>query len=335
MRVKMLIATVDTDYAFLISDNLSEYHAELIEVSVCNTLESMQEVLIRRKYDVALIDSALIGSVDISMIHLPLLLWSEHEDNAATQSEHTRIKKYQRVSSIAATVLERYAQVSNNRHSQAAKNANITAVWSPAGGVGKTTVALAYAASRASEDKDVFYLNLESFSSTPGYFRQSGKSISRIFEMLESPTGDVKMLVQGICCFESGITYLCNPDNYDDISILSNENIKELVAACAGLADELVIDLSCSCDDRSRQVFELSDKIFIVTAQEASAKTKLDQFISQNNVFESIKEKTTLVANKGAIVNTPPVKALISLPYVQSQEEKQVYKTLSGKSFGA
>jgi len=314
---------------------MSEHHADMIEVSVCNTLESTQEALTRRKYDVALIDSVLFGNVDSSTVRLPVLLWSEQDDTAVTSPELIRINKYQRISSIAAAVLECYAKVSMNRQGFDSKSANITAVWSPAGGVGKTTVALAYAASKVSEGKDVFYLNLESFSSIPGYFTRSGKSISRIFEMLDSPEGDVKMLVQGICCHESGISYLYSPDNYDDICILTSENIKELITSCASLTDELVIDLSCVCDNRSRQVFEIADKVLIVTVQEAPADVKLAQFISQNNVFESIKEKTTLVANKGAIITSPPVGSVVSLPNIRSSDETQIYKVLSGISFGA
>ena len=333
MRVKLLIATVDTEYADLISDYISEHHADIIEVSVCSTPEGLNDAVPKRKYDVALIDTMLIENAETNAIHLPMLLWSEHDNALKTAMELSKINKYQRVSKIVAIVLEEYAKVSGNRYGSDKRSTNITAVWSPAGGVGKTTVALAYAASCALKEKEVFYLNLETFSSIPGYFPENSKSISTVFEMLENPEGNVKMLIQGTCCRESGITYLCSPDNYDDMCILSADNVKELVTSCAQLTDELVIDLSCLCDFRTRQVFDIADKVLIVTESTSSSTAKLAQFTSQNNVFESIREKAILVANKGAVISENAAGALISLPLVQSNSTEEIYKALSENSF--
>jgi len=349
MRVKLLIATVDTVYAGLLSDNISEQHSDIIDVSVCSASECLREMIKRQKYDVALIDTTLVKGIDISPIHLPLLLWSEDDIADDTAVGPVKINKHQRISSIVAEVLERLAGVSGNRHDSDTKHANITAVWSPSGGAGKTSVALAYAMSKLPADnsscngvhrnsssrrKEVFYLNLEDFSGTSGFFCKSGKSISSVFEMLDSHDGNVKMLVQGICCRDKGITYLCGPDNYDDMNILSSENIRELVLSCAKLADELVIDLSCACDTRTAKVFEEADRLLIVTEQSVFAEAKLVQFVSQNDVFERVREKIMLVANKGAIINDPPVDPVISLPLVQSNDDATVIAALSNHISG-
>ena len=114
MRVKLLIATIDVLYAKLISDNISEFHAEKVDVSVCNALEGLQEAVSKRKIDVALIDAAMIGYADTSSINLPLLLWSESEMKGDLPEGFGKINKYQRISSIVASVLERYAKISAN-----------------------------------------------------------------------------------------------------------------------------------------------------------------------------------------------------------------------------
>jgi len=344
MRVKLLVATIDTIYAGLLSDNISERHADIIDISVCCTLDCLREMLLKQKYDVALIDTTLIAGIDTDSVHLPLLLWTEDETAAGIPAELGKINKHQRISSIVAAVLEKYAGVSGKRHDPDSKYATITAVWSPSGGVGKTSVALAYALSKVPGDnsnhddvygnvmprnKDVFYLNLENFSGIPGFFGKTGKSISSVFEMLDNHEGNVKMLVQGICCREKGITYLCGPDNYDDMNILSCENICELLSSCAKLADELVVDLSCVCDARNIKVFEAADNLLLVTGQSVFAETKLAQFASQNDTFERIKEKAVLVANMGAVVNDPPTDAMISLPFIRSNDTTAVITALS------
>jgi len=332
MRVKLLIATVDIIYAGQLADNISEFHADKIDVSICSTLDGMQEALSKRKYNVALMDLEMINYLDTSCIHLPMLLWSENEDTEDTNDlpdEFERIRKHQRISSIVAIILERYAKISGGSFSPGSGQANITTVWAPAGGVGKTTVALAYALANVSEGKDVFYLNLENFSSVPGCFNETGKSISRVFEMLENHDGNVKMLVQGISCRDSGITYLCGPENFDDMCILTDENVNEVITTCSELTNELVIDLSCIYDTRTRMAFELADKILIVTDMTVAAEVKLAQFISQNNVYEGIKEKVTFVVNKAAAIGEQFTDSVFSLPLIQSNDMISVYKKLS------
>jgi len=329
MRIKMLVATVDILYAKLISDNISECHADKVDVSICSALEGLQDALTKHKYNVALIDATLIEHVDTSAVNLLLLLWSETETTAGLTEKFEKIDKYQRISSIVSTVLEKYAKLSNENHNSHSRHAKVTAVWSPVGGIGKTSVALAYALSCADNGKEVFYLNLEYFTSTPGYFKENGKSISSVFEMLENHEGDVKMLIQGISCRDNGITYLCGPDNFDDLCVLSCEHIYELIKACASLADELVIDLSSVCDARTRKVFEHADSILLVTGQTGASETKMTQFMTQNNVFDSIKDKVTLVANKGATVSRPLAEPMISFPQVESNDMRTVCKILS------
>ena len=329
MKIKLLIATIDILYVKLISDNISEYHADKIDVSICNALEGLQDALTQRKYDVALIDSALLEYADTSSVSLPLLLWSQDDPFDFAQEGLGRVNKYQRISTIVAAILEKYAKVSAGKNDPDIKKANITAIWSPVGGVGKTSVAVAYAMSQAVYEKEVFYLNMEDFTSVPCYFNRTGKSISAVFEMLENQDGNVKMLIQGVSCSDKGIMYLCGPDNYEDMCILSAGNIHTLVTACAGLADELVIDLPSACDTRTRKVFELADNILLVTAQTAQSEIKTAQFLSQNNVFESIKEKVTMVVNKGVSVNGPKSDSIIYLPYVQSNDVLEVCRSLS------
>jgi cellulose biosynthesis protein BcsQ len=331
MRIKLLIATTDTDYAEYLSNSISEYHESKIEVSVCKVSEGLQEMLANKRYDVALLDSSLLGNVGEASIRLPLLLWSEDESADNIAEDVGIINKYQRISSIVTAVLERYAKVSGSRSGPDSSSAIITAVWSPAGGVGKTTVALAYAASKAAEGRNVLYLDLELFSSIPAYFNHKGKSISAVFEMLESHEGNVRMLIQGIRCQESGISFLCGPDNFDDMYALSSENTIELINACMGLTDELVVDLSCVCDMQTRQIMALADKILLVTDPTSAAQAKLSQFVQQHNVFESIQEKITLIANKGVVINAPPVSSIISFPFIQSSGASALYSTLSAK----
>ena len=331
MRIKLLIAVADGSYAEHLSSNLSEKHTDSFEVSVCSTAQRLRDILAAQKFEAALLDASLIKDIDLRPIHLPLLLWAEEEQFSDTAGDHKLIRKYQRISSIADEILESYAKISSDSSGPVLEKARVIVFWSPSGGVGTTTSALSYAARKVSDGKQVLYLNLESFSSTPLFFPESGKSISAAFEMLDNHEGNLKMLLRGIRRQDngSGISYFCHPENFDDMNILSVEDAAVLITACSGITEELVVDLSCICNMRTWRIFELADRIFIVVNDTQSSQIKLSQFIAQHNVFERIRAKTAIVANKGAHINHPLIDIAISLPPVLVDCESELFKTLS------
>ena len=335
MKTQLLIATSDCDYADHLSAVLAENHTDAIDVAVCSEAAHLQGQLAARKYDIALFEASMVGAVELHSIRLPLLLWSEDEDTTDMAVAYGKVRKYRRISSMVSEILELYAKGQASDSSPNTKRARITAVWSPMGGVGKTTVSLAYAASKAAEGKQSTYLDMEPFSSIRTYFGETGRSISSVFEMLEIGEGNIKMLLRSIRQQDGGsdITYFCRPENFDDMNILNTENISALIGACSEVTDELIVDLSCVCDERTRKIFELADRVLLVTDGTSTANTKYAQFAIQNSVFQRIKGKAILVANKGAAVGEALVDEVIYLPLVQSDDSVAVFKSLSAAGF--
>jgi len=254
------------------------------------------------------------------------------ESGVVGDNQLKKIRKYQRISSIVGNVLENYAEIDKNTSGFGTNKARIIAVWSPSGGSGKTTVALAYSANKISSGKQLIYLNLENFSSTSAYFQENGKSISKVFEKLET---NVHMFLTGISQHDlgSGITYFCGPDNYDDINILTASDIEIIIKACTAEIDELVIDLSNQCDEKVQKVFDLADTVFLVCDSSNTSQVKLKQFINQHNVYGKIKDKIVLVNNKGAKAVDQNLNRIVHLPLVQSFDPVSIFKTLSSGNF--
>jgi cellulose biosynthesis protein BcsQ len=332
MKIQLLIATSDKDYANHLSGVLSENHAESFEVTVCSAASRLENLLSTRTFDVALLESALIPPAGLSGVRLPLLLWDESEPGNGGVGDYEKIRKYQRISRISSDILEGYSKTAVGIAGFGGSKARISAVWSPSGGVGKTTVALAYAAQKAVGGGKITYLDLEYFSSASVYFSESGKSISTAFERLG---GNVALLLQAIVLKDSGsgISYFSPPNNYDDMNELTAEDIEALVAAVSDNSDELVIDLPSVCDERRRKVLEAADVVYLVTDGSRTATSKLQQFVTQHNLFEQIRMKLVLVANKGAKVNDTRFNRTVYLPQVSASDPVSVYKTLSGVSF--
>lgn len=332
MKVQLLIATEDTDYSNHLSGVLLEQYAKCFEVSTCSSDACLSEMLSVHHYDVALLGPELAAGKTLREVSLPLILW-DGMANAGAQSERfDAVRKYQRVSAIVEDVLEKYASISEKKEFPEGQNAHVTAVWSPAGGTGKTTVALAYAAQCVANRKQTIYLDLEYFSSVPVYFSNDGKSISEAFG---KQGGNLALLLQSIRKQDngSGIFYFCRPNNYDDMNVLSSPEVQELVAAAAGGADEVVLDLSAVCDERCRELLKLADAVLAVMDGSQRCQAKWEQFCGQHDLFEQIRSKCVLVGNMGAQIGNAAERT-VTLPYVRSDNPISVYKSLSAVNFG-
>jgi len=330
MRIQFLIADKDKDYTDHFSNMLVERYADVFEVSSSSGGESLAELLSHRRFDVALLSPELAEGADLSGIRLPLLLW---DGRTSGWMEGTQgLRKYQRISSIVSTVLERCAEINTMGLDPAHACGRVTVVWSPAGGVGKTTAALAYAAQRVSEKKKTAYLNLEPFSSSPAFFKEGGKSISTVFERLDE---GAELVLQSIRQEDngSGICYFCRPDNYEDISLLSEEDVIRLVKAAASGVDELVVDLGAGYDSRTAALLELGETVLLVADGSGTCRAKLEQFQAQHELYGKLRGKCVLVANRGGRYDGFQAESTVTLPRVRSEDPVVVYKTLSAGYF--
>lgn len=336
MKVRTLIATNDKEYVTRLSDCISDRHSGAVDAYICTDPALLKKALSEKSYDIGLFGHEMLSAGDIARIPLPMILWTdEHHSNIKTG--YVPISKHQRISSLVSDMLQRYAKISKRTHNIVSRRTNVTAVWSPAGGVGKTTVALSYANHLASKQKSVFYLNLEPFSSVPAFFGNNEKSISLVFELLDAQEGDVGLFVEGIASCDDGIKYLAAPENFDDINILTPENLSELVSACSASADELVVDLSSVMDEKTKQIFRESDRIILVVEPSFLSDVKFSQFWSQCDMLDEIKEKIVLLVNKGCVDGLPAkiadnIKSShepIFFPLVEAQSESSIYKILS------
>ena len=328
MKIRLLIATADKDYTDHMTKTLSKGYADTLELNICSTPERLAALTSSNRYDAALLEPDFVSAAKPGSILVPFVLIDEF-GHSGDGGELKRIRKYQRISSMTGQILQSCAEAGKGTGAADASKAQMTAVWSPAGGAGKTTVALAYAANMASAGKQVVYLNLESFSSTSVYFAESGGSISKALEKLES---NLQLFLLGIRQQDSGsgILYFGSPDNYDDISILTVEDIEKLLKACAIEIDELVIDLSSQIDQRVVKIFGMADKVLLINDASNTSQAKLNQFISQHNIFTQIQPKAVLVNNKDARTQEGRVSKTIMLPFVPTGDPVSVFKALSG-----
>lgn len=332
MRIRILIAAEDADYLDRLTRVVADKYADLFEVNVCSSKESLRQMQQRGNADIALIGAEFVDCIDLGRVRMPILLWDGEADISQADEKMKMVKKYQRISSIVSKVLEHYS-VLPKATPMMEGGASITVVWSPAGGCGKTTVALAYAAQKAAAGEKTVYLDLEPFSSSDVYFSGTGKSISCVFERLDT---NPELLLQSVQMQDSGsnIYYFNKPDNYDDMNELTAEDMCTLVSACAKNCDEVIVDCGGACSVQLKALLDMATSVLLVVTGEPHCQKKWEQFCTQHSVFESIRERALLVKNRGAgKIAGHGVERIVELPTVQSADPVIVYKTLSGGYF--
>lgn len=325
-KIKLLIASRDNDYIDHLSKVLSERYSDDFSTTFVSSPERLDS---RRTYDIFLAEPEFLMDGNIPETRKALMLCSNYSD-CGSVTGIPPVEKYQRISTMVSAILEYYSKVAGD--SESSISASVTAVWSPMGGCGKSTVAMALAAQRAAEGKQVLYLDLEPFSSIPLYFSENGRSISHLLENMDSALPvlirSVRMLDSG-----SGVYYIGQPDNYEDISILTEEYIVPLINGCAVGTDEVILDLGSSFDQTVRAALDRADCVLLVVDATRTAAVKLHQFCSQSNVFADIREKLKIVCNRGAKSGLVEGIPEIRLPTVPSGSPVEVYKSLSAGYF--
>lgn len=323
MKISLMMGITDEEYVEHLSRVLMDCFADVFDIHLCRTPEQLQKAS-QQVYDVALLSPDMMQNWATQYSKLSIVLCDAGEAGMTCPV----ISKYQRISKIVSKILELYAEVCENGMSFSANHARITVVWSPVGGCGKTTVALAYAAQKALSGQETVYVDLENFSSVPIYFRADGKGISTAFEKMDT---NLELLLKSIRQrdAETGIYYFLPPDNYDDIDILTVSDLERLVTGCAAGMDEVILDLSSSCGDKVKHLLQIADQIFLVEGQSAASRTKLSQFQQQNNVYTSIESKLVRVYNCGAVPKEQTTGRMIRLPQINSHDPITVYRSLA------
>ena len=328
MKIQLLIALNDRDYAEHLSGEISGHYADSFEVALCSDTERLSSVLLSRRFDVALFDTAFIKLADLSRVRLPLVLFSDYDSYDDDYNDVKAIKKYQRISKLTSSIMGEFAEITPEMRGIESGKARIAAFWSPSGGSGKTTAAVSYAIRKASEGKKTLYLDLEAFSSVDMLFEDKGESISSIFGKLES---NLPLLIQSIRQEdkEFGIYYFGKPGNYDDLDVLESDGIEKLVRACSEVCDILVVDLSSSYNEKIRYILESADEVFAVVDGSKASENKWQQFVFQHDLYEKIRGKLCLVGNKNAKCSSTQAERVAVLPKIQSNDPRAICKTIS------
>lgn len=188
------------------------------------------------------------------------------------------------------------------------RKTKVVAVYSPLGGVGKTTIAVSSSIYCGKKGLKVFYLNFEPFQSTPLFFKcKNEKSYSEIFQYVKDGSDDLHRMIEASKKLDEdqNVYYLSPPESIFDILDAKPEDYKRLINEfkAMGMYDIVIVDMSSELSDRNIALLEACDEIVLVLAQDAISNIKaecfsrqLDELLKRKGL--TLTGKLTLVLNK-------------------------------------
>lgn len=299
MLMRVAVADENAEYVRRILSVLEEY--ENLSLSAYTDKQEFEKALEKKHFDVLLFDPSVSdGQKTAGKTSLAIVLLDETEDLPEGLKSFRKIHKYQRISYIYRQILELYAEVCKDQGEVAGQSRTTAlAFYSPAGGVGKTTLALTTAVRLAMGGYRTFYLNLEDMAAEDCFLPQNGeKGLSEIASLDENVHFSMK--VQGLLQNrQENLYYLNHFDSPNDLCEMAEKELGELLRQLerTGLFDFMIVDMGTALNGKTRQVFEIADRIVLVEKDDAIAGKKLERFLEQVHIMAEYGGKMTRVLN--------------------------------------
>ncbi|MCI9146713.1 MAG: AAA family ATPase [Hungatella sp.] len=313
MKRKMILADSDDLFLKEISCYFME-HIPQFELTVFTKKEKLHQYLEQGgKADILLVDQCF-GDTKLKML-TPDTTRIVMSMGAAPAEGFDTVKKYQKMESLANTVLFKYAEA-NNAPEMVRGNSNtrIAAFYSPAGGTGKTTLALALAMTAAMAGVRVMYLNLEEIDSVNDVLERTSGSLSDIFLALKTRGMNAGIKVKGAIRTESqaGFDYISGVESVSEYEELNGKEIGELLNIIRELADYdlVVVDQSSGFTDKTRAVLAEADTVMVPVVMDEGSVSKLVRLLEESalhDMYDSLIHKMNIIINKAEPHKKPAV----------------------------
>ncbi|MBN4056577.1 MAG: hypothetical protein COA82_12010 [Alkaliphilus sp.] len=283
------------------------------DVTLINNIRRLHEILLSNKNKVNLLlisEKMYIDDLKELDIHKIAIL-SEDEINTRGKTVGMEkplvVYKYQTCEKLQAEIIALLTEESVKREfNEIENNTKIIAVYSPIGGVGKTTIAVMLSILAAYQEKRVMYLNLENVPSTRNYFEsQNGENLSKIIYYLSKKKDIVQDKIAKVqqLDLKHNVYFFAPADNVDDLSTMSISEYSILLESICkvGKYDYLFIDFSSESGSKMKEMLNLCDKILLVVSSGGSSVEKIriyENEIVNSQVASSLMEKTSIIFNK-------------------------------------
>jgi MinD-like ATPase involved in chromosome partitioning or flagellar assembly len=291
-RLTLIIADWEKEYVDALAHYILEkfsgnylIHSFTNETSLADHLTEENAI-----YDILLINSSFNKDC-LPLKSTGVVIYFSEEMVNKRKSESNFVYKYQHGDQIIDNIMRIYSEKSSiNKHMHNnSKKTKLVAVYSPAGGVGKSTLALNASIQCARNSMEVFYLNLENSNTTECLFSNIPKpGISNIIYYLKEKAENISAKIEEIKYLEPdyNIHLLAPADNILDLEELLPDELEYLLCELKETEnyDVIFIDMPSIFNKKTLAVFDVCDDILLIYTQQQNSIAKIKIVIQELNL---------------------------------------------------
>lgn len=295
VKISLVIVEPDRPYITSLTDFLSERYGDKLKITCFTEVQYLEKYFQKnRKIDILLIKPEMFYEEIPKQLINNIIILSGKKDLTEFNG-YSIVKKYQTGEDLYNELLNIY-ETNNSGNDQIAENpnkeVNITTVYSPIGGIGKTSIAIALALTLCKLSKAVLYLNLEDIQSTPAFFNCTcSRNLSDLLYFVKDRNDKFQEKLQSIVLkdISSGLNYFGPVDSVLDIEDLNSEDTKFLMESLykTNRYEYIIIDLSSRFNSNYNEILSKSSKVLIPIGQDKLSSVKLDNLLKQTDKLDN------------------------------------------------
>ncbi|HOJ12536.1 MAG TPA: AAA family ATPase [Clostridiales bacterium] len=251
---------------------------------------------------------------DISEYRKPVLIFLSNTKSAFTSGTVDTIYKYQHGDRLVSDIIHIYEKQYKNIEFalKGPDKTKLISVYSPAGGTGKTTIAVNACINCAREEMRVFYVNLETIGSTLCFFEHDYENrpydnFSSVIFAIKEKDKNLHAKIEGIKFTDTmyDIHYIPPPDSALEMEEILPEEVRYFLnqVRSTGYYNIIFADLSSALSSKNIAVMEESDEIVLIYTPDCISKSKIISFYKEIQLYQKRKglnllNKITLILNK-------------------------------------
>ena len=289
MKIKVAILDIDEPYLNRITPALESRYTSRLELYCFTDKEKALKAI--EVSGIHILLSSTVFEIDVNKLpaHCCLAYLAE-TNNFIQYNGHNSIFKYQKIEQIFNAILTICADSNIGAFpadTPASQNKTDLYVFTSAsGGVGASSVAIAFSIYNAKHNNKTLYINLECFGNTDIYFNGTGQADFRdiLYTIKSGNTNAIIKFEGSVKKDSSGVFYISSPKSALDLFSLTENDIDDILSLCysSALFDCIIIDADFSIDEKRIALFKKANALIFVTDGSEVSNEKL------NKAFEAI-----------------------------------------------
>ena len=306
---KINIVLADSDELYL--NKLTDYFMEktaMFEVSSFTSRDSLIAYMLEKniKIDVIVFAESMANEL-IANAEIPAKIFlsdGTYSDVVGFDS----VNKYQKAEKLVHSIQMIYAEQTGHVEvvTGGDKQTKAIGVFSPVGGCGKTTMALALSMYLASHGKRVFYLNYEIINSTTEFLNTApGGSLSDVLLAMKTKGANIGLRIVSNKYFDAGmnISFINPPESALEVNELTTPEQIKLIKELENIGDfdAIIIDFDSGFSEAKLELLDACDFILTPFTTDEVSLVKMRLFMREFGMrgeLDVIFKKMSLAVNK-------------------------------------